>query len=88
MADEVRPPVKHDDAPGQPRCVTSEVDTSTLFDMLARMKGETQDLGQRLVEALPADPGFATAVGMAAYGVSSVNPRADNPPAQERAGDE
>lgn len=50
------------------RVVTFEVDTTQLFDTLAKV-GTFTPLGERLVGALLADPGAGDLLAMAVYGV-------------------
>jgi hypothetical protein len=63
------------------RRITFEVDPLVLFDTLAQMKGNFAPLGERLVGALLAKPGFADQLGMGIYGVVLVS---DEPAAAER----
>lgn len=57
---------------GEKRRVTFEVNTSELFDMLAKLEGNTDALGGRLVECLLEDCGYFQDVGLALYGITII----------------
>ena len=58
------------------RTITFEVDTGQLFDMLKSVGGDFSAIGNRVVEAMLAEPDFALSIGMAVYGITIVPPAA------------
>lgn len=60
------------------RRITLEVETGQFFDVVRKMNGNTNALGQRFIELLLAPVGYVTSLGLAVYGVTVVEDKPVN----------